>query len=339
VNWKKVLNSLEEGVLIISGSKVLFANNFLLENQIIREDWEDKNYYEALKSLSLISIISKALNNQESFSEEFQHMERFYKVKPKRIDDLVIFEIYDISFLRKYELSRKEFVDNASHELKTPISVIKGILETLFEEEDQERKRKFLEKALNRVNQMQNLVEDLLTLTKLESGKEKLNLSEFNLKELVDEIYEDLKEEFAKREVTFENLVDSSFKITADRQKFYLLLRNLIDNGVKYNKKGGKVWVFSERDKESWIIEVGDTGIGIPKEHLPFIFERFYRVDKGRSREVGGTGLGLSIAKHIVLLHEGQIKVHSELGKGSRFIVIIPFSLNRKLTKLGLYYT
>ncbi|WP_448583677.1 sensor histidine kinase [Thermocrinis sp.] len=332
MNWEKILHSLEEGILIIRDSKVIFANKFLVDNQIIREDWQDKNYYEALKSLSLISLINKALNYQEFFSEEFQHLERFYRVKVRNVDDFVLLNISDISFLKKYELSRKEFVDNASHELKTPISVIKGILETLIEEEEQEGKRKFLEKALNRVNQMQNLVEDLLTLTKLESGRERLNLSEFKLKDLVDEVYEDLKEEFAKRRIAFENLVDSSFTITADRQKFYLLLRNLIDNGVKYNKEGGKVWVSSKRDKEGYFIEVGDTGIGIPKEHIPLIFERFYRVDKGRSREMGGTGLGLSIVKHIVLAHGGEIKAYSEPEKGTRFVITIPV-FNRKLTK------
>ncbi|WP_448588605.1 sensor histidine kinase [Thermocrinis sp.] len=324
MNWEKVLNSLEEGILIIKSSRVIFANRFLVENQLIREDWKDKNYYEALKSLALISIIGKASDNQGFFSEEFQHMERFYRVKPKKADDFTLFDIQDVSFLRKYEFSRKEFVDNASHELRTPISVIKGVLETLLGEEEDDRKRRFLEKALNRVNQMQNLVEDLLTLTKLESGREKLNISEFSLQDLVDDIYEDLEEEFIKKEVHFENLVESSFKITADKDKLYLLLRNLIDNGVKYNKKGGKVWVSSRREKGEYVIEVGDTGIGIPPEHIPFIFERFYRVDKGRSREVGGTGLGLSIAKHIVLSHRGEIKVHSELGKGSRFIVRIP---------------
>jgi len=329
VNLEDIINLLEEGILIIKDTKVVFANNFLVENQIIREDWQDKNYYEALRNLSLISIISKALSGQKAFSEEFQHIGKFYKVKFKSIGNLSLFDISDITSLRKYELSKKEFVDNASHELRTPISVIRGILETLFEEETNERKKRLLEKALNRIDQMQNLVEDLLILAKLESGKEKLNLSEFKLKDLVDEVYEDLKKEFIRREVAFENLVDPSFLIVADRQMFYLLLKNLIDNGVKYNKKSGKVWVSSKKDEKRYLVEVGDTGIGIPKEHLPFIFERFYRVDKGRSRELGGTGLGLSIVKHIVLAHGGDIKVYSELEKGSRFVISIPSFLTK----------
>jgi two-component system phosphate regulon sensor histidine kinase PhoR len=197
-------------------------------------------------------------------------------------------------------------------------------VETLLEEEEDQRKRRFLEKALRRIEQMQNLVEDLLTLTKLESGRERLNLSEFKLRELVEEVYDSLEQEFVKREVSFENLVSEDFKMSADRQKFFLLLRNLIDNAVKYNKRGGKVLVRAKKEGNKQILEVEDTGIGIPPEHVPFIFERFYRVDKGRSKEMGGTGLGLSIVKHIVFLHGGEIRVHSKPGEGSRFSVIMP---------------
>ena len=329
MNWEKLIDALEEGVLILKNSEIFFANEFLVEREIIRDDWKGKRYYEVVKNLSLISLISRALSGQQLSSEEFQHGGSFYRIKVKWIDDLMLIFVSDVSSFKKYELSRREFVDNASHELKTPIAVIKGILETLLEEEDQESKKKFLEKALNRVNQMQSLVEDLLTLTSIESGREKLNLSEFNLKDLVDEAHESLEEEFKKSKVHFENLVDSSFEIKADRQKIYMLIRNLLDNAVKYNREGGKVWVSSQKRSDGWVIEVSDTGVGIPKEHLPFIFERFYRVDK----EKFGTGLGLSIVKHIALLHRGEVKAYSQLGVGSRFVVFIPKNnpINRKM--------
>jgi two-component system phosphate regulon sensor histidine kinase PhoR len=323
VNWEEVLNALGEGVLVLKGSEVAFANRFLVENQLVREDWKGKHYYEAIKSLPFISIVGRALG-KDSLSEEFQHFERFYRVVSKKTGGLFVCEVSDVSHVKKYEQSKREFVDNASHELKTPISVLRGIVETLLEEEEDQRKRRFLEKALRRIEQMQNLVEDLLTLTKLESGRERLNLSEFKLRELVEEVYDSLEQEFVKREVSFENLVSEDFKMFADRQKFFLLLRNLIDNAVKYNKKGGKVRVLAKKEGNKQILEVEDTGIGIPPEHVPFIFERFYRVDKGRSKEMGGTGLGLSIVKHIVFLHGGEIKVHSKPGEGSRFSVIIP---------------
>ncbi|MFZ8784264.1 sensor histidine kinase [Thermocrinis sp.] len=325
MNWEEVLNTLGEGVLVLKGSEITFANRFLVENQLVREDWKGKHYYEAIKSLPFISIVGRALG-KDYLSEEFQHLERFYRVVSKRIGELFVFEVSDISSVKKYEQSKREFVDNASHELKTPISVLRGIVETLLEEEEDQRKRHFLEKALRRIEQMQNLVEDLLTLTKLESGRERLNLSEFKLRELVEEVYDSLEQEFVKREVSFENLVSEDFKIFADRQKFFLLLRNLIDNAVKYNKRGGKVWVRAKKEGNKQILEVEDTGIGIPPEHVPFIFERFYRVDKGRSREMGGTGLGLSIVKHIVFLHGGEIKVHSKPGEGSRFSIIVPLA-------------
>jgi two-component system phosphate regulon sensor histidine kinase PhoR len=326
VNWEEVLNTLGEGVLVLKGSEVAFANRFLVENQLVREDWKGKHYYEAIRSLPFISIVGRALG-KDSLSEEFQYLERFYRVVSKRMGGLFVFEVSDVSHLKKYEQSKREFVDNASHELKTPISVLRGIVETLLEEEEDQRKRRFLEKALRRIEQMQNLVEDLLTLTKLESGRERLNLSEFKLRELVEEVYDSLEQEFIKREVSFENLVSEDFKMFADRQKFFLLLRNLIDNAVKYNKEGGKVLVRAKKEGNKQILEVEDTGIGIPPEHVPFIFERFYRVDKGRSKEMGGTGLGLSIVKHIVFLHGGEIKVHSKPGEGSRFSVIIPVLL------------
>jgi two-component system phosphate regulon sensor histidine kinase PhoR len=323
VNWEEVLNALGEGVLVLKGSEVAFANHFLVENQLVREDWKGKHYYEAIKSLPFISIVGRALG-KDSLSEEFQHLERFYRVVSKKTEELLVCEVSDVSSVRKYEQSKREFVDNASHELKTPISVLRGIVETLLEEEEDQRKRRFLEKALRRIEQMQNLVEDLLTLTKLESGRERLNLSEFKLRELVEEVYDSLEQEFIKREVRFEKLVSEDFKMFADRQKFFLLLRNLIDNAVKYNKRGGKVRVLAKKEGNKQVLEVEDTGIGIPPEHVPFIFDRFYRVDKGRSREMGGTGLGLSIVKHIVFLHGGEIRVHSKPGEGSRFSVIIP---------------
>jgi Signal transduction histidine kinase len=323
VNWEEVLNTLGEGVLVLKGSEVAFANRFLVENQLVREVWKGKHYYEAIKSLPFISIVGRALG-KDSLSEEFQHLERFYRVVSKKTGELLVCEVSDVSHVKKYEQSKREFVDNASHELKTPISVLRGIVETLLEEEEDQRKRHFLEKALRRIEQMQNLVEDLLTLTKLESGRERLNLSEFKLRELVEEVYDSLEQEFIKREVSFENLVSEDFKMFADRQKFFLLLRNLIDNAVKYNKRGGKVRVLAKKEENKQILEVEDTGVGIPPEHVPFIFERFYRVDKGRSREMGGTGLGLSIVKHIVFLHGGEIMVHSKPGEGSRFSVIIP---------------
>jgi two-component system phosphate regulon sensor histidine kinase PhoR len=323
VNWEEVLNTLGEGVLVLKGSEVAFANRFLVENQLVREDWKGKHYYEAIKSLPFISIVGRALG-KDYLSEEFQYLKRFYRVVSKRIGEMLVCEVSDVSPVRKYEQSKREFVDNASHELKTPISVLRGIVETLLEEEEDQRKRHFLEKALRRIEQMQNLVEDLLTLTKLESGRDRLNLSEFKLRELVEEVYDSLEQEFVKREVSFENLVSEDFEMSADRQKVFLLLRNLIDNAVKYNKRGGKVWVRAKKEGNKQILEVEDTGIGIPPEHVPFIFERFYRVDKGRSREMGGTGLGLSIVKHIVFLHGGEIKVHSKPGEGSIFSVMIP---------------
>ncbi|RME10843.1 MAG: histidine kinase, partial [Aquificota bacterium] len=193
-----------------------------------------------------------------------------------------------------------------------------------YEEEDREDKRAFLEKALKRVEDMRRLVEDLLILTKLESGEERIKREEIDLRVLVEEVYDLLEPQAQEREVELLNSVEHGFKVKGDWDKLFLLLKNLVDNAIKYNRVGGRVEVRVKKTGSQVKIEVEDTGIGIPREHLPFIFERFYRVDPSRSRDLGGTGLGLSIVKHIALSHGGKIEVISKEGRGSTFTVYLP---------------
>ena len=150
--------------------------------------------------------------------------------------------------------------------------------------------------------------------------------TEINLKGLIQSVIEDLTHISKEKNIEILNKVPNDFKINADENKLVILLKNLIENAIKYNKLGGKVEIRTRKTNKNFIIEVKDTGIGIPKEALPLIFERFYRVDKSRSRNVGGTGLGLSIVKHITEAHNGKIKVESKLGEGSTFKVYLPIS-------------
>ncbi|MCX8060157.1 MAG: ATP-binding protein, partial [Aquificaceae bacterium] len=224
----------------------------------------------------------------------------------------------------RYERSRREFVANVSHELKTPIAVLKSLLETLYEEEDREEKKVFLEKALKRVEELRRLVEDLLILTRLESGEERLKRETINLRLLVEEVFELLESQAQERGVRLYNEVREGFKVKGDWDKLFLLVKNLVDNAIKYNRPDGSVEVRAYQRDGSAVVEVSDTGVGIPREHLPFIFERFYRVEPSRSRERGGTGLGLSIVKHIALSHGGKVQVESKEGEGSTFRVCLP---------------
>ncbi|MEJ5338841.1 MAG: ATP-binding protein [Aquificaceae bacterium] len=322
---KEFLSQVGEGYLLIDREgKVVFGNDFLVRRKIVRESFEGKPYYECVNNLTVVSCLAEAISEKKDRVCNFDHEEREYSLYVFTGSDLTVVRFSDITELKRYERSRREFVANVSHELKTPIAVLKSLLETLYEEEDREEKRAFLEKALKRVEDMRRLVEDLLILTKLESGEERIKREEIDLRVLVEEVYDLLEPQAQEREVELLNSVEHGFKVKGDWDKLFLLLKNLVDNAIKYNRSGGRVEVRAKRVDPQVQIEVEDTGIGIPREHLPFIFERFYRVDPSRSRDLGGTGLGLSIVKHIALSHGGKIEVMSKEGKGSLFTVYLP---------------
>ena len=229
----------------------------------------------------------------------------------------------EIEDLREKENFRKEFVGNVSHELKTPIFSIQGYILTLLEGalEDPNFNRKFLMKAAKSVDRMTMLVEDLDTITQFESGSLKLDIEKIDIVELVKEVIEQREEEAKQKEITlrFNKTYEKPIYVEADSFRVSQVLINLITNSINYGKIGGKTTVrFFDMD-ERILVEVEDNGPGIDKEHIPRLFERFYRVDKSRSRHQGGTGLGLAICKHIIEGHEQSLNVRSEVGKGSVF--------------------
>lgn len=229
----------------------------------------------------------------------------------------------EIEDLREKENFRKEFVGNVAHELKTPIFSIQGYILTLLEGalEDPNFNRKFLIKAAKSVDRMTMLVEDLDTITQFESGSLKLDIERIDIVELVKEVIEQREEEAEQKEITlrFNKAYDKPIYVEADSFRVSQVLINLITNSINYGKIGGKTTVrFFDMD-ERILVEVEDNGPGIDKEHIPRLFERFYRVDKSRSRHQGGTGLGLAICKHIIEGHEQSLNVRSEVGKGSVF--------------------
>jgi len=230
----------------------------------------------------------------------------------------------DLIQLRKLEKMRSQFLGNVSHELRTPIFAVQGYLETLLhlDECDPETQRNFTRKAYNQAVRLNNLLTDLIDISRIESGEMKMSFSEFPIQEWLSKLVNDLTgtAQENKVELVFTgNSTNSDTMIVGDRERLSQVMINLVENAIKYNTPGGKVEIgFRDYDQKVEIF-VRDSGRGIPEEHLPRIFERFYRVDKERSRSVGGTGLGLAIVKHIIEAHGSRIDVESQVGKGSTF--------------------
>lgn len=234
---------------------------------------------------------------------------------------------HDISDLKRLETMRRDFVANVSHELRTPVAVIKGYAETLLDgalTESAERSRRFVEVIVSHSERLTNLINDILTLSKLEARDAALELAPLDLCGTVRKALMLMEDHARTKGVRLTaTCPDSVPKVLADQGQLEQVLLNLLDNAIKYTPDGGDVSISAGCSGERVQIQISDTGMGIPSKDLPRIFERFYRVDEGRSREQGGTGLGLSIVKHIVQLHGGEISVISEAGKGSTFTVLL----------------
>jgi len=229
----------------------------------------------------------------------------------------------EISSLKEQAEFRREFIGNLSHELKTPITIIQGNILTLLEGavDDKSIRNKFLEKAADNVERLENLTTDLDRITKLEGGIDYLNISKFNLVELVHQIAENLQDKASDNKVKLKVKIPKTKEINvrADKSKIDQVLTNLIVNSINYGKEKGSTTIDLTSHAPLIHVDISDGGIGIDSKSLPRLFERFYRVDKSRSRHIGGTGLGLAIVKHILDAHHQTISVTSELEKGSSF--------------------
>jgi two-component system phosphate regulon sensor histidine kinase PhoR len=234
----------------------------------------------------------------------------------------VVAVFHDITKLSKLEKVRRDFVANVSHELRTPLTAIKGYTETLLEGEMQDPSQihEFLTVIAKHAERLSLIVQDLLSLSQIESDDFKPSLQPVSLKRLAERIVGIISDMTRKKLITLTlNIPEDIPKILADELLLEQAMLNLIDNAVKYTREGGTVTLSAQSKGSEVEVSVSDTGIGIASEHLPRIFERFYRVDKGRSREMGGTGLGLSIVKNIIEKHGGKVWAESELNEGSTF--------------------
>jgi len=229
----------------------------------------------------------------------------------------------DIVELKKLQRARSEFLGNVSHELRTPIFTLQGYLETLLNGaiDDPSVNRVFIEKAASHAGRLNALLNDLIDISRIESGEMKMSFRYFRINEFLELVVNDFHQPAVQRRIGLRLALATGPEVETfgDKERLREVMSNLIDNAIKYNKEGGEVVVSTSLQEEKVVIEVADTGTGIAEEHLPRIFERFYRVDKDRSREVGGTGLGLAIVKHIVEAHGGKVEVESIVGKGTTF--------------------
>jgi two-component system phosphate regulon sensor histidine kinase PhoR len=241
----------------------------------------------------------------------------------------VVLVFHDVTELRRLERMRQDFVANASHELKTPLASIKAYNETLLDWalHDESVNTRFLERIDEQVERLNQLILDLLSLARIESGQEPFEHNPLSVVPVLESCVEAHQGRAESKGLALEFYrtgLDEAAQVLADEEAIRQIVDNLVDNAIKYTPEGGSVSVSCWGDRDEICIEVADTGIGIPRDDLPRIFERFYRVDKARSRELGGTGLGLSIVKHLVGCIGGQIDVTSRLGTGSCFTVHLP---------------
>ncbi len=316
------LDYLQEGLIVIDENKNIQYINKYARKLLGLENTEEILSVEEIKNNYLYSLINADIEGE--LKEEITIDDDIFLARVFKINNHKVIHFQDITPFELYKQAKKDFVSNVSHELKTPITVLKGVIETIENEDDLQLVRTFLSKAKKRINQMDSLINDLLILAKIESKEDKIQKNYINLYSMVQQVFEDLQHIANEKGIKLENQVDRDFSIFVDEKKFNILLKNLVENAIKYNKSGGRVKVYSSKSEKYAAITVEDTGIGIPKEAVPLIFERFYRVDKSRSRNEGGTGLGLSIVKHITEAHDGKVEVQSEPGKGSKFTVKIP---------------
>lgn len=294
-----------------------------------------------LINLTLEFLIFKEISNIYTALEKIQKKDlsgvaekpRKTSISPLRkinstINSYAIAKNKEIETLQRNAAFRREFIADISHELKTPIFAAQGYVHTLLDGavEDINVRDKFLKRAAKSLNALDKLVQDLLTLNQMESGVVKFHYEEFDLVPLIEEVIEQLENKAEKRNVTihFKHKAGKQYLTKADKDKIYRVVQNLLSNAIKYNHEGGEAVISLKSSKNHLNIDIKDDGQGIPPEDIKRIFERFYRVDKSRSREMGGTGLGLAIVKHILEGHKSKIAVSSTVGKGSIFSFSLP---------------
>lgn len=335
-----ILSSMDEGVLFLDEERrVALINPKLREMFLLQGNVANRTVLEAIRHADLDELIDEALDDEEGggpVQGEIQVnglLPRQLLVRAQRLDgpEVGLVAIFaDVTETRRLENLRREFVANVSHELRTPVASVCSAAETLgtLLESDEEPKKRFLDIIARNAGRMKALVEDLLDLSRIESRQFSLTLEVVEIDRVVESVLRLHGENARRRKVELVTNISVEFPaVRIDRKALEHVLSNLVDNGVKYAGEGRKVSVSARAEQGFALISVSDDGPGIEARHLPRIFERFYRVDAGRSRAVGGTGLGLSIVKNLVESMAGKVSVESTVGVGTTFVVKVPLAL------------
>lgn len=336
IELESILNSMINGIIAIDQNrKILMINRVSFEILNLPLDYtaQNESMYKIIRNEAVAEMIEMSMEKGISQVKEinYTHLDKVLRVyvnpinthDAQTIGSIVVFQ--DVTQIRKLERMRSEFVSNVSHELKTPLTSIKGFVDTLKNGaiDDKDTALRFLDIIDIESERLYRLINDILLLSEIETMDQEQNKTKVDLKEVVEEVVNMLSLKAKEKNLTITTNLNENCFTSANRDRIKQMIINLVDNAIKYTEKGG-ITVNIE-SASPWVkLIVSDTGIGFDDKHRNRLFERFYRVDKGRSRSQGGTGLGLSIVKHIVLLYKGQIEVESSPGRGTRFEIDLP---------------
>ena len=342
-----IMSGMREGILVVDGEMRVIASN-----RAAREIFgpskvatEGRRLSDLTRNPAIHSVFTSTLNRREQAGSKVE-MDGpggpifDLRVVPLRFDTeenshgaMGVF--FDITRLERLERVRQEFLSNVSHELRTPLTAIIAFVETLEEGaiDDHESNRRFLSIIRKNSERMHHLIDDILELSAIEAGTVSVSIEPIQLRALATDVLTALASRAAARQVTLFNEISAGAIVFADARRLEQMLTNLVDNAIKFNRAGGTVTISHERAARDRI-SVKDTGDGIPPEHIKRIFERFYRVDRARSREMGGTGLGLAIVKHLSRAHNGDVSVQSTPGMGSTFVIELPIEELKEIEDL-----
>jgi len=334
--FEATMSGMREGLLVVNKDMRVVASNpaaFKLFNPTLPKI-ESQRLTELTRNPAIYGAFLDALKGQERSGVKVETHGPERQIFDLRVVPLItngngaagaLGVFFDITRTERLEIVRQEFLSNVSHELRTPLTAILAFVETLENGalDDQESSQRFLSIIGKNASRMHGLIDDILELTAIEGGNVQLRRTSVKLKDLVGEVIATLSDKAAEQHIELVNDVDSGVVVHSDGRRLERMLTNLVDNGIKFGGDGATVKIRFESDWRDKII-VEDDGEGIPSQHLERLFERFYRVDRARSRDMAGTGLGLAIVKHLALLHGGEVTVTSELGKGSAFTIHLP---------------